>query len=260
MGADDAILGPDEPFQPVPAPVTGPIGRAQVAAAINAMRDARPRIHAMVAPVAQPLVANVAAALAIDVSMTIDAVDIRSMVSSSDAVLINLGMLDRQRREGAMAAVATGTPFVLDPVKVDRSGDRLNFARALIETQPRIIKGNAGEMAVLDDLETDAVLVTTGPMDEVAARDRRVIVGNDTPILSRVIATGCATGMLMTAVSAVEPDCFVAAVSGAALMAVAGEIAAEEAKGPGTFAAVLLDVLYELNGEEVARQLKLIDD
>ena len=97
-------------------------------------------------------------------------------------------------------------------------------------------------------------------LDEVAARDRRVTIGNDTPILSRVIATGCATGMLMTAVSAVEPDSFVAAVAGAGLMAVAGEIAAEEARGPGSFAATLLDVLYELNGEEVARQLKILDD
>jgi len=259
MGSDDAILGPDEPFVPVATPSEGPINRSEVALAINALRHQRPRIHAVVAPVAQPFVANVAAALAIDISMTIDATDIRAMAISSDGVLINLGMLDRERREGIMAVVGTAVPFVLDPVKVDRSGDRLTFARALVDAQPRIIKGNAGEMAVLGEAAVDTVRVTTGPYDEIAADERRVVLGNDTPILSRVIATGCATGLLMTAMSAVEPDPFTAAVAGAALMAVAGEIAAEEARGPGSFAATLLDVLYELNGEEVARRMTVID-
>lgn len=242
------------------AAARGSVDRRQIADAINAMRAARPRIHAIVSPVAQPLVANVAAALSIDISMTIDAVDVRAMVASSDGFLINLGMLDRDRREGAMAAVASGLPFVLDPVKVDRSGDRLGFAQALIEAQPRIIKGNIGEMAALGQIQTDAVCVTTGAEDEIVAEGRRVVVANDTPILSRVIATGCATGMLMTAISAVEDDSFVAAVSGAALMSVAGEVAAETAKLPGSFAVALIDTLAELNGEEIARLVDLRDD
>ena len=241
------------------AAARGGIDRRQIADAINTMRAARPRIHAIVSPVAQPLVANIAAALSIDISMTIDVTDIRAMVASSDAFLVNLGMLDRERRDGAMAAVASGLPFVLDPVKVDRSGDRLNFARALIEARPRIVKGNVGEMAALGEIVTDAVRVTTGAEDEIAAEGRHVTVLNDTPILSRVIATGCATGMLMTAISAVEDDSFVAAVSGAALMAVAGEVAAETAKQPGSFAVALIDALAELNGEEIARMVDLSD-
>lgn len=241
------------------AAARGSVDRRQIADAINTMRAARPRIHAIVAPVAQPLVANIAAALWVDISMTVDATDIRAMVASSDAFLVNLGMLDRERREGAMAAVASGLPFVLDPVKVDRTGDRLSFALALIEAQPRIIKGNIGEMQALGDVASDAVRVTTGAEDEIVAEGRHVSVANDTPILSRVIATGCATGMLMTAISAVEPDSFVAAVSGAALMSVAGEVAAETAKQPGSFAVALIDAIAELNGEEVARMVDLRD-
>ena len=63
----------------------------------------------------------------------------------------------------------------------------------------------------------------------------------------------------MTAISAVEPDSFVAAVSGAALMSVAGEVAAETAKQPGSFAVALIDAIAELNGEEVARMVDLRD-
>ncbi|GAB5376094.1 MAG: hydroxyethylthiazole kinase [Acuticoccus sp.] len=256
--SDDPIVGPVT----VPAATETVGGRpelGEIAEAINAMRAARPRIHALVSTVAQPLVANVAAALAVDISMTVEMPDVRAMITSSDAVLINLGMLDKARREAAMAAVATGTRFVLDPVKVDRSGDRLGFAQTLVSAQPSIIKGNRGEMAALAPLDSDAVCVTTGPMDEVAAPDRRIIVANDTPILGRVIATGCATGFLMTAIHAVEPNPFVAALAGTALMAVAGELAAEDARLPGSFAVALIDKIADLNGEDVARHVKLID-
>lgn len=254
---DDQILGPDEIAAVSNA---GEVSeRDRIALAINALHEEHPRVHALVAPAAQPLVANIAAALEIDISMTVDPVDIVPMVAHSDVLLVNLGMLDRERREAALAAVATGTPFVLDPVKVDRSDDRLAFARTIIESRPRIIKGNRAEMQALAALQGDAVLVTTGADDEILAQGRRAIIANDTPVLARVIGTGCATGMLIAALSAVEPDPFLAATAGTALMAVAGQIAAEDAKKPGSFAVALIDVLSDLGGEEVAYHLAMGD-
>lgn len=256
--SDDAILGPDE-TPSISADLGGRSEFGEIADAVNAMRAARPRIHALVSPVAQPFVANIAASLAIDVSMSVEMPDVKPMIEGSDAVLINLGMLDAARRAAAKAAISTATPFVLDPVKVDRSPERLAFAHSLVAAGPLIIKGNAGEMEALAPLDGDAVLVGTGPLDTVVGPGRRLTVANDTPILARVIATGCATGFLMTAIAAVEPDPFVAALAGAALMAVAGELAAEEARLPGSFAVALIDRISELNGEDVARHVKLID-
>ncbi|WP_205648496.1 hydroxyethylthiazole kinase [Acuticoccus kandeliae] len=230
---------------------------ARIAAAVDRLAAARPRVHALVAPVAQPFVANVATAVGIDISMTVDAEEIGPMVARSDALLVNLGMMDRARREGALAAVATGRPFVLDPVKVDRSPARLDFARDLVAKGPVLVKGNRGEMAALGAMPAGVVAVTTGPTDTVAAAGRTARLHNGTPLLDRVIATGCAAGALSAAMVAVEEDPFVAALAALALMSVAAEIAAVDARGPGSFAVGLLDSLAATDGETLLTRLKL---
>ena len=245
---------------------TGPLTDGQaltpdrVAAAIDTMRARQPRVHALVSTVAQPLVANIASALGVDISMTVSPAEMRVMVTHSDAVLINLGMLDDLRREASLAAAATGTPFVLDPVKVDRVPARLAFARELLAAGPRIVKCNAAEKAALADALGGTVAVTTGAHDRIAAAGRSAVLGNGSPMLPRVTATGCATGLLMAALMAVEPDPFVAAGAGAALMGVAGEVAAMSARGPGSFAVELIDALAALNGGAVSERLVFLDD
>lgn len=232
-----------------------PIDRFAVASAIDRMLARRPRIHAIVSPVAQPLVANVAAALGIDVSMTTDADEIGPMVAGSDALLVNLGMMDAARREGVLAAVGTGRPFVLDPVKVDRSERRLGLAHRLIALGPAVVKGNGAEMRALAPIPREVVSVTTGAEDAVQHDDRAVLLCNGTPLLDRVIATGCVAGFLVTALIAVEDDRFVAAVAAVSLLSVAGEVAAEAASGPGSFAVALLDALAATTGADVAARI-----
>jgi len=261
-----------EPRQPQPSEGTPPGGEAAgasaaphgldpeaVGRAIDALKRAPPRVHALVSGVAQPLVANAAAAVGIDISMTIDAGDVKVMAQRADVLLINLGMFDRARREGAASAVATGCPFVLDPVKVDRAPDRLVFARTLIAAGPRIVKGNVAEMAALAGTPMTGVRVTTGERDTVEAGARRVAIDNGTPLLAAVVATGCATGALIAAMSAVETDPFLAAAAGLSLMAVAGELAAARASGPGSFAVALLDALAAVDGAAVAAALEIHD-
>ncbi|MCF3933117.1 hydroxyethylthiazole kinase [Acuticoccus sp. M5D2P5] len=229
----------------------------RIAAAIDRLAEARPRVHALVAPVAQPFVANVATAAGIDISMTVDADEVGTMAAHSDALLVNLGMMDKARREGAVAAVASGCPFVLDPVKVDRSPKRLEFALRLADESPRIVKGNRREMEALGALRPSIVTATTGPVDRVAGEGRSVSLANGTRLLDKVIATGCAAGALTAAMIAVEDDPFVASLAALALMSVSAEIAAEEAKGPGSFAVHLLDTLAMIDGETILSRLRL---
>lgn len=231
--------------------------REAAGAALDRMLTRRPRIHAMLSPVAQPIAANIAAALGIDVSMSTDPVDAPQMVANSDCALINLGMLDPVRREGARKAVLTGTPFVLDPVKIDRAAERFAFAQLLLEAGPRIIKGNRAEMAALGTAADGFVSVTTGAQDVVRDGDRVARVHNGTPMLDRVIATGCVAGLLVAAMVAVETDPFVAATAGVGLMALAGEMAADGARGPGSFAVALIDQLAALDGAALTNGLRI---
>jgi len=240
-----------------PATVDTRALREAAGAALDRMLTRRPRIHAMVSPVAQPLAANVAAALGIDVSMSVDPVDAPQMVARSDCALINLGMLDKVRREGALLAARTGTPFVLDPVKIDRAPERFAFAQTLISVGPRVIKGNRAEMDALGHAADGFVTVTTGPRDIVRDGERVVALANGTPMLDRVIATGCAAGLLVAAMVAVEADPFVAATAGVGLMSLAGEIAADGVRGPGSFAVALLDHLAALDGAALNNGLRI---
>jgi len=244
----------------VTAPALTPDEARHVAATIDRLvSGARPRVHALVAPVAQPLTANVATALRIDVSMTTDAEEVRPMAAASDAILANLGMLDPARRAGIESAVGTGRPFVLDPVKVDRVPARAAFALRLLERGPAIVKGNGAEMGALGRLPAGTVSVTTGLVDRVAVAGEGRVLGlaNGTPLLDRVIATGCAEGMLCAAMLPLAPDARTAAIAAVSLLNVAAERAAAGAPGPGTFAARLLDALAEADGASVVERLRV---
>src|SRR5262249_53704546 len=98
------------------------------------VRERRPRGHCVTNTRAQPFPANMLLALGAVPSMTIAAEEIASFVRCSDALLVNLGTLDAERREAcdiAIGEVGT-TPWVLDPVFVDRSEHRAAFAKTLL--------------------------------------------------------------------------------------------------------------------------------
>ena len=79
-------------------------------------------------------------------------------------------------------------------------------------------------------------------------------LANGDPLMARVTAMGCAGSALTAACVAVEDDPWLASVAGMLLLGVAGEIAGEVWKGPGSFAVAILDAIYHLEpGVLVAR-------
>jgi hydroxyethylthiazole kinase len=65
---------------------------------------------------------------------------------------------------------------------------------------------------------------------------------------------GCTLSALTGAFAAVGDETGLAA---AAILGVAGEIAAEQARGPGSLQLTLLDELYQLDEQTLAKRLKL---
>ena len=230
------------------------ISRVRVQAAIAAL-SARPRVHALVAPVVQPLAADVASALGVDISMTDDAQAVRAMAGAADALTINLGMLADSRFETAKVLANAGPPFLLDPVKVDRSAPRLALAQELLQQSPAIVKGNAAEMAVLGQLPRSAVTVTTGPTDRVNAGRQRYDLNNGHRLLDAVTGTGCAAGVVLSALLGAGASSFDATVAGLSLMNCAAERAAKVSHGPGSFKIAWLDALAAISAEEIAADM-----
>jgi hydroxyethylthiazole kinase len=97
----------------------------------------------------------------------------------------------------------------------------------------------------------------TGETDRVTDGARLVTIANGYPLMSRVTARGCAGSALVAACLAVADDAFAATAAALIMLGVAGEIAAESARGPGTLAAAIIDAVYNLDREELSTRARV---
>jgi hydroxyethylthiazole kinase len=250
-----------------------PVTPDRVAACLEAVRTRRPRVQVITNPVAQTYTANMLLAVGAVPSMTSSPEEIAAFIAVSGSLLVNLGILDRARRDASLTAVEVarelGVPWILDPVKVDISPPRLDFARKLIGMEPDFVRANHAEFTGLGAAapgEAEArdfavanltVLALSGPVDIVTDGRRLARVGNGHPLMDRVTAMGCAGTAVAAAFRAVEPDALVAATAALVVLGIAGEVAAETARGPGSFAIAILDALYGLDAETIREMARL---
>jgi len=230
---------------------------------IARVRERRPLVHCMTNAVAQNFTANVLLAAGAVPSMTVAPEEIGEFVSRADALLVNLGTLDRERREAAEIATEVAVdeqrPWVLDPVFVERSRPRAQFARSLIARRPSTVRLNAAEFTAMSQaapsedaleryaLEQLGVVALTGVEDVITDGARMVRIENGDPLMGKVTAMGCAGTALVAACLAVEADAWLATLAGLLAFAVAGERAAVCARGPGSLAVEILDALASLD-------------
>ena len=240
---------------------------------LQALRTRRPRVHCITNSVAQAFTANMLLAIGALPSMTISPEEISPFVARADALLVNLGTFDAERREAVGLALAAAAekklPWVLDPVLIDRSPPRAEFARTLVRQRPRAIRLNAGEFTALAqaDPKRDAVMKyaadsravvgLTGETDLIADGERAIGIANGHPLMARVTAMGCAGSALVAAFLAVESDPLRASAAAILTLGIAGEIAAEHASGPGSFAAAVIDATHNIEGDAVTARAKV---
>jgi hydroxyethylthiazole kinase len=247
---------------------------ADIAAAVLArVRDRAPLVHCITNTVAQNYTANVLLAAGAVPSMTIAPEEIASFVAAADALLVNLGTFDAERRSAVDAALgvaeAARRPWVLDPVFVDRSPGRAAFARTLVARGPAAVRLNHSEFAALFGVEASdeaavraakthgTVVALTGGTDLVTDGTRHAAIHNGHPLMGLVTAMGCAGSALVAAALAVEADAWLAAIAALAALGVAGEVAGATAAGPGSFAAAIIDALHGLDRATLRARIKV---
>src|SRR5205814_7329999 len=172
------------------------------------------------------------------------------------------------------AANVRGIPVVLDPVGSGATRYRTDTARRILdEVGVAVLRGNAGEVATLvgvaaevrgvesigaggdpGDLAREAasslglVASVTGPVDHVSDGETVHKVGNGHPLLAAITGTGCMSSAITGCFLAAKPhEPLAAAAEALVAFGVAGEDAAVEAKGPGSFHAALYDALFGLD-------------
>ncbi len=243
------------------------------AAVIGRLRARAPKVHCITNAVAQNFTANVLLAVGGVPSMTLSPEEVAPFVARADALLVNLGTFDRERREATELAVETAgqgrVPWVLDPVFIDRAASRAAFARMLVSRAPQVVRLNTREFAALVGNEPTAetltgyarehatVVALSGETDLVADGARLARLANGHPLMARVTAMGCAGSALVAACLAVEPDHWRAAAAGLLMIGVAGELAAACSEGPGSFAVAILDALYRLDEPTLLRHARV---
>jgi len=244
---------------------------------LRLLRERKPLVHQITNYVVMNETANATLALGALPVMAHAREEVEEMVGLADALVINIGTLSPPWVEAMIAAGraanARGIPVVVDPVGAGATGYRTETAkRILTEVDVAVLRGNAGEVATLlgvsaevrgvesigaggepADLARDAaralavVASVTGPVDHVSDGERVAKVANGDAMLATVTGTGCMSSAVTGCFLAVAASPFAAAVEALVAFGVAGEDAARDAKGPGTFHANLYDALAALD-------------
>ena len=101
------------------------------------------------------------------------------------------------------------------------------------------------------------VVVVTGETDFVTDSNRIARISGGSPVMPLVTAMGCSLTCLMSAFAAVAQP-LEAASTALALFAEAGNAAAAEANGPGSFQPLFLDALHNTTPDMLAKSERVV--
>lgn len=155
-----------------------------LSAAVAAVRSGRPLVHNITNYVVMNNSANALLAIGASPVMAHWKDEMEEMTAIAEALVINIGTLDREWIEGmkaaGVAASRRGIPVVLDPVGAGATSKRTSVAVDLIELcKPSIIRGNASEIMTVtrawsehigshDQKDSDADLAKSKGVDSSA--------------------------------------------------------------------------------------------
>lgn len=232
--------------------------------AISELRAKGARVHCITNTVAQNFTANVLLACGATPSMTVSPEEAAIFTARSDALLINLGTLSDDRKSAIIAshkaANEAGIPVVLDPVMCHVSPPRLAFASQLLAENPDILRANADEIRAIEAAGvpvTQMCRVLTGKVDRIGYHGDEWKIDNGHVWMSMITAVGCAQGGLLAALASRAGSPRTAALAALLWTNIAGEIAAENASGPGFFQPAFIDALHSVSLPEIERRMRI---
>jgi hydroxyethylthiazole kinase len=245
---------------------------------LRVLRERKPLVHQITNYVVMNETANATLALGALPVMAHAREEVEEMVGLAGALVLNIGTLSPHWVDAMVAAGrranTAGTPVVLDPVGAGATSYRTDTAKRILEeVDVTVLRGNAGEVATLVGVEAEVrgvesiaakgdaaelaraaarslglVASVTGPVDHVSDGEGVLAVANGHELLGRVTGTGCMSSAMTGCFLAAKPDTpLEAAAEALAAFGVAGEDAARDAKGPGSFHVNLYDALAALD-------------
>jgi hydroxyethylthiazole kinase len=258
-------------------------------ATLARLREQKPLVHQITNYVVMNETANATLALGALPVMAHAREEVEEMVGLAGALVINIGTLSPHWVEAMLAAGraanAKGIPVVIDPVGAGATRYRTETAtRLLDEVDVAVVRGNAGEVATLVGVEAEVrgvesmavggdpadlareaartlgvVAAVTGPVDHVSDGATTFAVANGHELLGTVSGTGCMSTAITGCFLAANGSPLEATAEALAAFGVAGEDAANDARGPGSFHVALYDALYNLDPVALDRRAQVTE-
>jgi len=250
------------------------------------IRQKAPLVHNITNFVVMNNTANALLALGASPVMAHAAEEVEDMVNIASALVINIGTLSASwiaaMHKAAARAKTQSIPIVLDPVGAGATPFRTDTVQALLKTAaPAIIRGNGSEIMALHQAGTPtkgvdstsgadqaveaakflnqtfgSAVCITGETDYILSGERIFMVKNGHPMMPRVTGLGCTASAICGAFAAVNEDAAKAAAHAMVIMGIAGEMAAQEAKGPGSLQMHFIDALYQMSKADIQARFR----
>ncbi|MBB4823360.1 hydroxyethylthiazole kinase [Sporosarcina luteola] len=249
---------------------------------IQKLRAENPLIHCMTNIVVANFQANGLLALGASPIMADAFEEAADIAALSSCTLLNIGTLDASKIEAMIEAGKSanqhGKPVILDPVGAGATPFRKQAVERMLQNlDVTLIRGNAGEIAALANVEWTAkgvdagegsadialvakelahhhrcLVAVTGETDMVTDGESIIRITGGHPLMTRITGAGCLLSAVCAAFLAIAPsqekDVIAAAL---AFYKKAGERAAANAEGPGDYSIHLLNALSSLDGQSI---------
>lgn len=234
--------------------------------------NSRHLIHCITHPIAITDMANMILTMGCSPIMAEHPEEVAQITSGASALLLNLGNISDTRIEAMKISISIARkrniPILLDLVGVSASQFRLNLAYELLEGSPIcLIKGNYSELISLasgkcttkgvDTSHRDIhsttkymlrvknranYILATGEKDILIHEDNAHIISGGDKKMSQITGTGCMLGAVLA--SSIANDMSLGAIiHSISTYLNAGEQAAKNSTGPGSFRVSLFDAL-----------------
>ena len=256
------------------------------------IKKTNPLIHCLTNHITSNDCANAVLAVGAKPIMAEHPAEVEQITLSADALAINLGNISDSRMQAMLLSGRKAWEHkiscIIDLVGIGCSELRLNFARKFIaECRPAVIKGNVSEIRALLESKSSrgvdvsqldrqlelkeitvlakktarqysCLVLVSGKVDVVADGDKVYFIDNGHPLLASVTGTGCVLNVLCATFMS-SGEVLRGVLLACLLLCLAGELAAQEAPGPGTFRVQLFDSLYNLSDAALVQRAKITE-
>jgi len=253
---------------------------------LQKIREKVPLVHSITNYVVMNNTANALLALGASPLMAHAHSEIEDIVQLSGSLVVNIGTLDEYWTESMKMAAAHAhkikKTWVLDPVGAGASPYRDAVLKELLQFEPDAIRGNASEIMALANTnlqskgvdsmhkssealqsalllaqQNQTVVCISGAVDFITDGQKTIQIENGSPLMAKVTGMGCTATAIIGACISVSENTMEGVVAAMAIMAIAGEMAAEKAGAPGTFQVEFYNALYNITEGDIRNKLKI---